>query len=671
MSTKKINRRQFLHFSAMTALSVAAAACARQAPAATEAPTQVPAAATEAPAQAPAATEAPTTAAAAEATTAPTAKPVPLYKEAPMLTDLVNAGKLPPVDSRLPKPPKLTNEMPASQLKFENGQYGGTLRTVTSVPDWDADVFVMCNEPLINTPGILGEEITGNIVKEFRVSDDQKEFTFFMRQGLRWSDGEPVTTEDVRFAVEDVLFNEELTPTFPSWLKAGNDPRGNPFKFELIDEFTFKMTFDQAYGGFPIVLAIQGWRGYTDLLKPAHYLKQFHKKYTDEAKLKPLWEAESLEDWVQLFGRKDITNWELNRKEGIGFPALYPWLLKEATQQTYTYERNPYYFKVDEAGQQLPYIDKIVSQTVPDMEMVAMKHISGEVDFARESATLVKMPLYKENEQKAGIKAVLARCHVTYTDVFLNMTFNDPVWREVTQNVKFRQALNYAIDRKEIIDAVYYGYAEPSTIISSEFNTEKAIALLEEIGLDKKDSEGFRIGPDGKTFVIPFEIQAASPDQVPVCELIVQFWNNIGIKTTMKTIDGTLWGQRNGANELQATTIWTHTPLWYMGDWGQGIWGPLWSSWFSTSGKQGEEPPQDVKDFLNLVASINRVSPEQGRQIYQDCRKIMYDKIWYFVHTEKEMQPLLFNAKLGNVSESKDAFAIASNFSAEQFFFKS
>ncbi|MGI6705682.1 MAG: ABC transporter substrate-binding protein [Clostridia bacterium] len=94
---------------------------------------------------------------------------------------------------------------------------------------------------MINTPGILGEEITPNIVKGFEVTPDQKEFTFYMREGLKWSDGQPVTTEDVRFAVEDVLYNEKLTPGIPAWLRSGGTASGTPVALEVIDDFTFKL----------------------------------------------------------------------------------------------------------------------------------------------------------------------------------------------------------------------------------------------------------------------------------------------------------------------------------------------------------------------------------------------------------------------------------------------
>ncbi|CAG7617602.1 ABC transporter substrate-binding protein [Paenibacillus allorhizosphaerae] len=587
-------------------------------------------------------------------------------KQSPMLD-----GKgLPALKDRLPDEPKVANEMPADMLKTEIGTYGGTLRTVTSVIGWDADVFVMSNEPLLNTPGILGKEITGNVLKDYKASADSKEFTFIMRKGLKWSDGKPVTSEDVKFSIEDILFNEELTPVFPAWLRAGGKADGAPPKFKVVDEYTFQISFDQPYGGFPIRLAIESWRGYSDyILKPAHFLKPFHKKYADpkqlEAKLK---EGQyGPDDWVKMFNDKDVTSRELTKPEAIGFPVLYPWMMVKRSDSTTDYERNPYYFKVDAKGNQLPYIDKIQSALVQNIEMVTMKTIAGEVDFSRESAALIKMPLYKENEKKGGYRTLLSDMHVTPTDIFLNETYNDPTWRKVVQDVRFRKALSLGLDRKEIIDTIYYGFAEPGKMEDPTYNVNEANKLLDEMGM-KKGADGFRLAPDGKKFSIAFEIGAQAPDIVPLTQLVVEFWKKLGIDVTMKTIDQTLWGSRRDANELQATMIWTHTPLWYMADWGQNFWGRLWRLWLDTGGKQGEEPPADVKKFYDLVDKVSTSPPAEAIKAIEDVKKEMGKNYWYFVHIENVKQPLIVNAKLGNIPEK--GFAIAANFSGEQFFFK-
>lgn len=575
---------------------------------------------------------------------------------------------LPPVKDRLPEVPKLTNEMPASMLNYEIGRYGGTLRTVTSVIDWDADVFVMNNEPLLNTPGILGEEITGNVLEGYEMSEDEKVFTFKMRKGLKWSDGEPVTTEDVRFTIEDILFNKELTPIFPAYLHSGGKATGTPMKFELVDEYTFKISFDEPYGGLLIRLAIQGWRGYQQFIRPAHYLKKFHVKYTPLEQLEPEIRKAGFKkgEWVNLFNDKDIINTELTNKKAIGFPVLTPWMIVKSTQTTATFERNPYYFKIDSAGNQLPYIDSIQSTLVQDIEMVTLKTISGEVDFSRESAALVKMPLYRENE-KNGYKALLANMHVTPTDIFLNLTHKDETWRKVTQDVRFRQALNMALNRDEIIDAIYYGFAVPSKFQDSAFDLEAANKLLDDMGMTK-GSDGFRVGPDGKKFTIPFEVGAQAPDIVPLTELVSEMWKQLGLDVTMKVIDSTLWGKRREANELKATMIWTHTPLWYMSDWGQGYWGTLWEMYHSSGGKKGEKPPANVQELYDLIDQAAIANPTDAQAIIEQVKQKMGEELFYFVHIGDVKQPLIVNEKLRNIP-GEEGFAIATNFSGEQFFF--
>lgn len=590
------------------------------------------------------------------------------FHQAPMLDEM----DLPDITERLPKVPKLPNEMPPEFLTFEIGTYGGTLNTVAQSVNWDPDFFVMSNEPLLNTPGILGEEVTGNVLLDYEVSDDQKEFTFYMREGLRWSDGEPVTTEDVRFAVEDVLFNEEIMPVLPAWLHSGSNVEGSPMQLEIVDEYTFKISFDEPNGGFPISLAIQNWRGYADLLKPAHYLKQFHKDYADPDELNAMisehdFDEEEESSWVNFFNFMDITEREMSHSNAVGFPVLYPWKLSEMTQTHAIYERNPYYFKVDAAGNQLPYIDYVKSHIVQDIEMTGLKIIAGEVDFNREATALAKMPVYRENAEQGGYEALLANMHLTPTDVFLNLTYEDEVWREVVRDLRFRQALNYAIDRDEIIDTLYYGFAEPSEMIDSTFDIDKANQLLDEMGMEK-GADGYRLGPDGKRFSIPFEVQAAAPDIVPLAELLVEMWKEIGIHATVKTIDSTLWGTRNTANELQAAIIWTHTPLYYMQDLGQGFWGPLWNQWWNTGGERGEEPPEEVKNFFRLMNEMNVSPPEEAVQIMETLREEMRKNIFYFVHIENVKQPLIVNSKLGNITDQGTAISI--NFAGEQMYFK-
>ena len=508
------------------------------------APTAAPVAPTEAPKAAEATkpaelTKAPEPTAAAEPTKAAEAAPAAMkYSESPMLTELVKAGKLPPLEERLPKEPLVVKPgsliVEADLPNWTPGKYGGTLRSAHSVPNWAPDIFMAQIENLLAAPGIGIIGLQPNLVQDYKVSDDNKTFTFFMREGLKWSDGQPVTTEDVQFAYEDILLNEKLTPSFPQKFRDAGNPDGKPMKLEVEGPYQFRITFGESYGGFLREMAIKGWQAYTDLFKPKHILKDFHVTYTSMEKLKPMLDEKKLgEEWWTLFNQKDCVNWELTNPDCVGFPTLYPWMsVKGPGSGTLLWERNPYYFKVDTEGKQLPYIDKIISQQSENVEAVNLRVLAGEVDFLRESTALVKVPLYKENQQKIDINVQLLDMHVGSTVLFLNLNYSDTNWTKVVNDLRFRKAVNLAIPRKEIIETIYFEYATPPTTVSGETNLDEAKKLLDEMGLDKLDADGFRLGPDGKTFVIPIEHGAHAPDIAPASELVAEGLKTVGLKTT-------------------------------------------------------------------------------------------------------------------------------------------
>ena len=205
------------------------------------------------------------------------------YKESPMMKRLVKAGKLPSVDDRLPLEPYVVEgDKLVTNFTPKIGKYGGTFRLPMENPNGDPHIYIGMVEPLIWAPGAFkfDKGIHGNVVRDWEVNKSNTVFTFYLREGLKWSDGVPVTTEDVRFAWEDVLLNKEITPAFPTWLKSSGSPDGNPMKLEIVDDMTFKLIFDGPYGLFPVKICINSWRSYAWIVKPKHYMKQFHKKYT-------------------------------------------------------------------------------------------------------------------------------------------------------------------------------------------------------------------------------------------------------------------------------------------------------------------------------------------------------------------------------------------------------
>jgi peptide/nickel transport system substrate-binding protein len=502
-------------------------------------------------------------------------------------------------------------------------------------------------------------------------------FTFTLRKGLKWSDGEPVTTEDVRFAWEDIRQNEKLYPTFPNYLRTGFSPKGNPGVLEIVDDYTFKITFDGPYGAFLRYMTIEGWNGYTEMLEPAHYLKQYHINYTSLEELKPLLDEQSLTDeWWQVFSQYRCRNWDMTNPRCVDYPALNPWIGKATSDSSQMrFERNPYYFKVDTTGQQLPYIDFITSQQVNDMEMVTLKILAGEVDFQRESTALVKMPLYKENEEKAGFRVALLDMHVDSSGMRFNQTFDDPNWRKVTQDIRFRQAVSLAINRQELIDTIYYGYASLPLLTmgeaQSQFDVAKANALLDEIGLTEKDADGYRLYPDGTTFEILLEHAAWAPDLGPVADLVAQYMKDVGIKLTVKQIENALWNERWNANQVQSSVNWSHDVGWgndlTSGSIGRA--GRLWQIYIDTSGAEGEEPPAWINEAVDLDAAKWAAvagSPEYNQKI-EEGYQWAQTNLPYINFVEFVKYPLIVNKNLKNVPSG--GYAIAANFSVVQMYF--
>jgi peptide/nickel transport system substrate-binding protein len=634
-------------------------------------------------------TAAPTTAPVAQPTTAPaaaaTAAPTSKYTQAPMLDALVKAGTLPAVDKRLPTDVMTVGPetyMTKAQLPdWAPGVYGGTLRAAHASANWAPDIFVAMNEPLLMAPKIGVQNIVGNVVKEYKVENNNQDFTFVMRKGLLWSDGTPVTTEDVRFTWEDIYGNDKIYPNgVDNMFRTGYAADGTPGKLTIVDDFTFKIQFAKPYGGFLRNLTIEGWKGYTVIVNPSKYLKQYHIKYTtidkfaDELKRLNLTGGE----WWQVFTDKRCQNWDMTNPKCVNYPGLYPWIPKPSgSPSVLTWERNPYYFKVDTKGQQLPYIDKIVSTQQDNVEMVNLKVMSGDVDFLRESTALVKMPLYKQNEAKAGFNVRLMEMHVDSSNIMMNQTFDDKNWQKVVQDLRFRQALSLAQNRQEMIDNIYYGYASVSAeTVDPAFAKQdlvKANALLDDMGLTKKDAEGFRLYPDGSPMNILLENGQEAPDLTPVAELVAANAKKIGVKITVKPIDSTLRGTKNSANQLQMWVMWSHDIGWDNDVDDPSRVGMLYNDWINSLGKKGVEPPDWVKKAVDINTrrwGAVSGSPEYNA-IVAEGLKWTRDNLPYINLVEHVKYPMIVNAKLGNVPPSgAPMYAIGANFSIVQMYFK-
>ncbi|MGQ9629446.1 MAG: ABC transporter substrate-binding protein [bacterium] len=561
--------------------------------------------------------------------------PMGKYNEAPMLGKLVEEGKLPPVEKRLPKNPVVVE--PYEEI----GQYGGDWRSV-----WRnmADRWGVANHMLYVRLVRMRGDLKGfepDVADRWEVSRDAKVYTFHIREGVRWSDGQPLTADDVMFWYEDILQNKDLTPSFPKVFTAG----GKPMRIERVDDYTFRVIFEGPYGLFLLRQAIGGW-SWDFIGYPKHYLKQFHPNYVDKGKLDEMAKKEGFEAWHQLFGQK--YDWLYNPD----LPMLTAWRVKSAPSPVgrFIWERNPYFYKVDPKGNQLPYIDRVIWEMIGDSQVALMRAMAGEVDMNIRYFRRGDYTLLMQNREAGDYRVNLyyeARGGDDYTTFLINQNVKDPVLRDLFRNKKFRQALSLALNREEVNELVYLGLAKPrqASLDSTdpfydpewerayaEYDPDRANKMLDEMGLTGRDKDGFRLRPDGKTLEVVLEFAGGEELPDPI-ELAKEYWERIGIKVNVKADERSLYQVRAQAGEIEIGS-WSFSASLANADSLLGIgygaaWAPLWTLWYTSGGKSGEEPPPEVKRIFELWDRIT-VTPddEERNRLFKEIINIHKENLW-------------------------------------------
>ena len=598
-----------------------------------------------------------------DAYTAATGNSIDSYGEAPMLAEMVAAGDLPPVEERLPAQPVVVQPLESV------GEYGGELAGPSTNPGccgWDA--LEMRLQKLLTIDTDL-TTIIPNIAQAFEISADQTTYTIHLREGHRWSDGEPFTTEDFRFYFEDVLGNADLTPNLGGpWAVNGELPQ-----FEVIDETTVRYTYDKPYPSLIVALGSEvGNRGF----RPAHYFKQFHIEHNPDANA--LAEENGFSDWMQMYNAKDkpyTFTWFLGSETDPYAPTLNTFVFaREDTFGNKLYERNPFFFKVDTAGNQLPYTDSLRRILVEDLQVQDLKGIAGEYSHYG-WGTLLSFPTYRDNEEAGGYRVALAEySRGNEYSIMFNFTTEDVVLRELYWDVRFRQAMSVAIDRDEINELVYFGLANPSqaspvpasafyepwmTTNYAQFDPDLSNQLLDEIGLDQRDSDGFRLRPDGETLFLNFQVSVPEDAWRKIGELITSYWNAVGVKTNYKLIEIGLYNELRNGNQVDlaawgldivdigevATRLTNVRP-----NWGARASAHPWRQWLQSDGENGEEPPQEIQDLWALGEEYLSAAygSEEWVALGKEFYKQSFEGLYQIGTIQRPPQPLLFKKNLKN-----------------------
>ena len=458
------------------------------------------------------------------------------YVETPYFRDAVAQGALPPVALRLPETPSVVEVQREGR---EIGHHGGELRTLMGR---EKDVRMLV---VYGYARLVAYDRDFALVPDLLESYDVEEgrvFTLRLRRGLRWSDGHPVSAEDFRYFWEDIAGDETLAPFGPSrTLRV----KGRPPRFEVLDEHTVRYAWDEPN---PFFLPALAQARPEPILAPAHYLRRFHARYTDEAELARIAEEEGRRNW----GAVHIDRFRPYKNTNPELPTLQPWVnTTRAPSQRYVFERNPFYHRVDEEGRQLPYIDRVIVN-IADAKLIPAKTGAGEADLQARHLAFGDYPFLKQAEERSGYRVSLwdttKGAHVA---LFPNLNVEDPTWRALVRDARFRRALSLAIDREEINYVIYYGLAAGgndsvlprSPLYRPEYRERwaghdlaAAAALLDEMGLDRRDSDGVRLLPDGRRMEIIVETAGEDSEQSDVLELVQTTWAEIGIKMYTKPL---------------------------------------------------------------------------------------------------------------------------------------
>ena len=602
-----LSRREFIKLTALTAAATTLGACAQ----ATPQPSEPPAAtAAPQPTEAMAATEAPvaTEAPAAAASTAGK------YKEAPMLAELVNAGKLPPVDQRLPENPRVITP------KEKVGTYGGTWhRAYKGVSDrWGPTKLMEEHALQWEWEGDAPKSVV-NTVEKWEQNADASEFTFYMRKGMRWSDGEDFDTNDVKFWYEDVYLNQDLTPSYGNTYDNADK---TPFELTVVDQYTFKVKYKSPKPLLSIILPKIGTNmpAGPDFAAPEHYMKQWHIKYGDKAAIDAKLKELKLTTWNELWctggnsgdWQGPMAFWFLNPDR----PVINAWTLKAPPpSDPLVEERNPYFFKVDTDGNQLPYIDGIEHALFNDQQVLNLWLVSGKIDCQYRYTDVGAFTLYKENEAKGGYR-VQKNIAASVSAFFPNINNPDPVLAELFDTPDFRHALSIAIDRQEINDLIYNGLLNPMqaspvhgspnfdeefTKVWAEYDPDTANSLLDGLGLTMGSDGKTRTRSDGKPLEIIIETQDTTGSQgLDECNQVKKYWDAIGVATSVKTVERSLYEQHchDGSIDVgrwgaDRQSIVMADPGRYLGTTDDGPWAPLYAHWYNKAPYKQVEPPAD------------------------------------------------------------------------------
>lgn len=598
-------------------------------------------------------------AAGARSAVAETAAPLPALIETPMLEPEVKAGKLPPVAKRVPEQPQVVKIAGDGA-----GRHGGDMRVLMSK---DRDARFVSAYGYARLVGWRPDYTLGpDICEAFEMDEAGRTFTFTLRKGHRWSDGKPFTVEDFRYFWEDMANNKALGRFFlaQTLLVDGEKP-----KVEFPDAHTVRYSWTKPNPDF--LPWIAGPSGLT-IFRPAHYYKRFHEKYASKERLAKL-NAKRKDGWVRAHATEDrMARNNLN----ANIPTLDPWVQKtEGNAERFEFFRNPFYHRIDENGRQLPYVDRVV-MVLAESKIVPVKTGAGEVDLQARGLRFDDFSFLRRSADERGFNVRLWKTtNGAQLALYPNLNCDDKGWRALMRDARFRQGVSLAINREEINKIMYVGLAEPgqNTVLSgsplfrpefrrayAEFDLVRANNLLDRAGVNKRNSAGVRLLPDGRELELIVEHPAEGTEYTDVLRLIADTWSRAGIKMYPKAyqrvvlrrriLSGdtifSVWGGidyallRPGLAPKDFAPIAEDMPQW-----------PRWGQHYQTRGKSGEKPDDlAAQELLKLYKAWYAATTRDEREAtWLKILALWAEQVFTIGIVGGVLQPVVINKRLKNV----------------------
>ena len=581
-------------------------------------------------------------------------------EEPPSLADDVRDGKLPPLAQRLPREPATQKPLRAD---WTPGRYGGELRTLLA-KDRDIRMFVVYgysrlvgyDESLQLQPDVLLRvDNVGNRV-----------FTLYLRPGHRWSDGQPFTTADFRYWLDDVAHNKDLSPFgLPQALLV----RDKGPKFEVLDETSVRFSWDEPN---PQFLAALAGPSPLYLYRPAHYLKQFHARYVGVEKANKIATAAGSRNWAGLHQKKD----DQFRFDNPDLPTLEPWINTTAPPSTrFVLVRNPYFHRVDPAGRQLPYIDRVVVN-ITDDKLIPAKTGAGDVDLQARYLRFDNYTFLKQGEKRNDYKVQLwEKALGSQMALYPNLNVEDPEWRRLMRDVRFRRALSLGINRHEINEVVYFGLGVESsnTVLKrsplfrpqfrtawSGFNVRQANVLLDSLGLTRRDKTGVRLLPDGRPMEVIVDTSGESTEETDVLELVRDSWRQLGIAMFARPSQREVFRKRVFSGKSMMS-VWAGlnngiptpemSPAELAPTAQEQLQWPMWGQYYEQNRKGGEPPAlPEAQELIGLYESWRMATSDAERvQAWVRMLEIHADQVFTIGIVTRALQPVVVRNNLRNV----------------------